>query len=197
MRWTPYKWLDLDKLFNKLLKNNDIIEIKYFTAIVKWSEKNKTRRPNQTNYINAIKKQIPHLKVIEGHFLDNVQKIGKDVNPPHKLRKVITREEKGTDVNLAINIVDDVHTRDFDCICLVSNDSDLSQALKISQDNKKSVVLIAPITYENLKKKRTFPTKHLKQYANVVLPFIHKNELSKSLLPSSVKQYKCPKDWET
>ena len=157
LRWTPYKWLDLEKLFNKLLKNNDIIEIKYFTAIVKGSETNKSRKPNQINYINAIKNQTSCLRVIEGHFLDNVQKIGKDVDPPHVLRKIMTREEKWTDVNLAIHIVNDVHTRDFDCVCLVSNDSDLAEALKISQDNEKSVVLITPITYENLKKKGLSP----------------------------------------
>ena len=129
--------MNLEKLFNRLLKNNDIIEIKYFTAIVKGSEKNKSRRPNQINYVNAIKKQTSCLKVIEGHFLDNVQKIGKDIKPPHVLRKIKTREEKWTDVNLAIHVVNDVHTRNFDCVCLVSNDSDLAEALKISQDIKK------------------------------------------------------------
>jgi uncharacterized LabA/DUF88 family protein len=56
-----------------------------------------------------------------------------------KFANVIKTEEKGSDVNLAVHMLNDAWLDKFDCAVLVSNDSDLAEALKIvnRQLNKK------------------------------------------------------------
>jgi hypothetical protein len=45
-----------------------------------------------------------------------------------------------------VHIVHDSHSRDdIEAICLISNDTDLYEALKISKDLNKEIYLIAPI----------------------------------------------------
>jgi hypothetical protein len=69
---TPYKWLDLKKLVSLLLQpHHQIVEIKYFTAIVygRFDSKQPIR---QKTYIRALEKFIPELSVHYGHFMSHV-----------------------------------------------------------------------------------------------------------------------------
>lgn len=53
--------------------------------------------------------------------------------PPQKIR-VYQPEEKGSDVNLATHLVNDAHLNDYDCAVVLSNDSDLKEAIRIAKD---------------------------------------------------------------
>lgn len=66
---TPYKWLDFKSLFTKLLSDkNDIIEIKYFTAIV--SGKHSPQKPlKQSTFLRVLKAFIPEMEILYGHLL--------------------------------------------------------------------------------------------------------------------------------
>lgn len=197
---SQYKWLDIEKLVKSMLKSNEILEIKYFFAWVKWDERDPNKKLRQETYINALIKHIPIFKCYEWQFFENVIKSWKDIEPPHTFRKIHTREEKWTDVNLAVHIVNDTHTvPELECICLVSNDSDLSEAIKISKNVWKSIVTIAPITYEKLKwlnwNKKIPVSYKLRQYSDVILPFIHSDYLSGSQLPQTVWEFTCPSEW--
>ena len=66
---TPYKWLDFKSLFEKLLsKNNEITQIKYFTALV--SGKTNPQKPiRQQIYLRALQSFIPKIEIYYGHFL--------------------------------------------------------------------------------------------------------------------------------
>ena len=56
---TPHKWLDFKSLFFKLLgSQNDILAIKYYTAIVSGIQ-NPQQPVKQKIYINALKAYIP------------------------------------------------------------------------------------------------------------------------------------------
>lgn len=58
---------------------------------------------------------------------------------------VIKTEEKGSDVNLAVQLLNDSWENKFDCAIVVSNDSDLAEALKlVSQQKNKIVGVINP-----------------------------------------------------
>ena len=55
--------------------------------------------------------------------------------PKHgNLIEVFRTEEKGSDVNLAVHLVNDVHQNTFDCAVVISNDSDLAKAMRIVKD---------------------------------------------------------------
>jgi|PersoiStandDraft_1058852.scaffolds.fasta_scaffold141252_2 uncharacterized LabA/DUF88 family protein len=45
--------------------------------------------------------------------------------------RVLRSEEKGTDVNLAAHLVHDAHRNRFEAAAVISNDSDLKEAVRI------------------------------------------------------------------
>jgi uncharacterized LabA/DUF88 family protein len=53
-------------------------------------------------------------------------------------------EEKGSDVNLAVCMVDDCWRNHYDCAVVVSNDSDLQLALKLVRAKQRTIGLITP-----------------------------------------------------
>lgn len=191
LKKTAYKWLDVQALVNALLTNNDIIEIKYFTAPVKGNENRPLRRTNQKAYTDALQAHIPHLQIIEGYYISK-QKTVKNLNPPPYTVEAIIREEKGTDVNIAVEIVKDSLTREFDCVVLISNDSDLARSIKIAKnDGKKMVVTIAPvIAYSGV-----FSSRSLKKLSDFHFANISTQILAKSQLPLSINGIECPKEW--
>lgn len=135
---TQFKWLDFKKLLQHLLDlKHQIIAIKYFTAMV--SGKIDPDQPiRQKTYIRALKKFIPEISVYMGHFMSHdvykpiaypIDKrlFGKNI----KFVKIIKSEEKGSDVNLAVHLLNDAWQDLYDCAVVISNDSDLSEALRL------------------------------------------------------------------
>ena len=60
LKKSPYKWLDLQTLFEKLLGNyNTIIEIKYFTARVSAREGDPGAPNRQNAYLKALDLSYP------------------------------------------------------------------------------------------------------------------------------------------
>ncbi|NQT67514.1 MAG: NYN domain-containing protein [Actinobacteria bacterium] len=144
---TPYKWLDFKSLFVKLLgQNHDISAIKYYTALVS-GIKDPQQPIRQQIYLNALQTYIPELSVHYGSFLTN-KKWMPLVNPISntKFVEVIKTDEKGSDVNLAVHLVNDAWKNYYDCAVIVSNDSDLYEAMRIVKDelNKLIGLIILP-----------------------------------------------------
>jgi len=188
VKGTPYKWLDLNSLFTNLLgTKNNILKIKYFTAIV--SGRIDPDQPiRQKTYIRALEKHIPELEVYYGHFLSHIVDAPLAGKMPLKFVKIIKAEEKGSDVNLAVHLLNDAWLNKFDCAIIVSNDSDLVEALRIVKNDLKKVVgLLTPV--DN-------PSMELKKYSTFIKQ-IRKGVLSVSQLPDPIPGtniYK-PKTW--
>ena len=142
LKGSPYKWLDLKAFVSNLLQPHNIItEIKYFTAIV--SGRIDTTQPiRQKTYIRALEKYIPEISVYYGHFLSHVVSapIAPLANPP-KFTKIYKTEEKGSDVNLAIHILNDAWLDKYDCAIIISNDSDLAEPLHLIREQHKEKVI--------------------------------------------------------
>jgi len=176
---TPYRWLDFKSLFVKLLGEKYKIEsIKYFTAIV--SGKNDPRKPiRQQTYIRALTKHISEVSVHLGLFKSHVIKAPLAFpTETKKFEKVIKTEEKGSDVNLSVHLLNDAWLNKYDCAIIVSNDSDLSEAIRLVKvDHNKQIGLILP---ENC-----FSSKKLINYADFIKR-IRKGPLSDSQLPSII-----------
>jgi uncharacterized LabA/DUF88 family protein len=120
------KWLNLEGWLSKVFPQNDIQKIKYFTAKVS-GKRDPTKPIRQETYLRALK-TLPSVEIIEGSFLTKQAKI-QITSDVCILAKVL--EEKGTDVNLAVHLVNDAHFNRFDTAIVVSNDSDLAEAIKI------------------------------------------------------------------
>ena len=127
---TPYKWLDLSKLCSLLLPKDQIQEIKYFTALVKGRPHDPDQPIRQQAYIRALE-TIPNLSVIYGAFLTHPVRMVKTGSNPRQWVRVDKTEEKGSDVNLASNLLLDAFTNKIDIAVLVTNDSDLAEPVRI------------------------------------------------------------------
>lgn len=188
LKYSNCKWLDFMSMFEKLLTSkNDIIKIKYFTANVSGKyDQNKPRR--QSTYLRALKSYIPEIEIIKGHFQTH-EIMMPLVSIPHKRVKVLKTEEKCTDVNLAVHLVNDGQKGLYDCAVVLSNDGDLLEAMKIVHDELKLCVgLVTP--------GKAKISKSLIKYATFKKR-IRKNILKLSQLPNPIPKTKIykPKGW--
>ncbi|MDL1910886.1 NYN domain-containing protein [Chloroflexi bacterium CFX6] len=180
LKGTPYKWLNVMALCNFLLPKNQIVGIKYFTALVT-ARPNDPHQPNrQQIYLRALR-TIPGLKIIYGRFLEHVIMMPLAYPEPEGARyaRVIKTEEKGSDVNIASHIINDGHKGRYDAAILISNDSDLAEPVKIVRNELKYPVgILNPIPDK--------PSHQLRKYATFVKP-IRKGILGASQFPSTLR----------
>jgi len=185
---TPHKWLDLKKLCRMVLDDtHEICGIKYFTALV--SGKIDPRKPiKQQSYIRALQKTIPELSVHYGHFLTNPAWAVLADSQQQKV-KIIKTEEKGSDVNLAVHVVNDAWLDKYDCAIILSNDSDLAEAVNLvkKHHNKKVGLMLPP---------SCIPSKTLMRASDFVKK-IRYNVLEASQMPSKIAgtNIRKPADW--
>lgn len=133
LKGTPYKWLDLKTLCQTVLRpENDIRSIKYFTADVSPTPSDPEVNVRQQVYLRALRAQIPEITIIKGQFRSHV--VTKKLHPPingYRYATVLETKEKGSDVNLAVHLVNDAWLDAFDCAVVISGDSDLAESMRL------------------------------------------------------------------
>jgi hypothetical protein len=146
LKGTPYKWLDLCAYFERALPPGyDLQRIKYFTARVTALPHDPLAPARQDVYLRALRAHNGgRIAITEGHFSVKNVRLPLTANPS-KIVEVIKTEEKGSDVNLAVELVNDAWAGVFDCAVVVSNDADLERAMKITkQGMHRKVLLFTP-----------------------------------------------------
>jgi hypothetical protein len=68
VKGTPYRWLDLRALSQRILPENAIHRVRYFTALVDPRPDDPRQRQRQETYIRALR-TVPGLEVHYGTFL--------------------------------------------------------------------------------------------------------------------------------
>jgi len=180
VRHTPYKWLNPGSLFRHLLgPQNQLTRIKYFTARIQPTPHDPDVHLRQDAYLRALQVACPLLELQFGHFLrHNIWM--EHANPPPAKVEVWKNEEKGSDVNLALQLLNDAWQDNYDCAVIVSNDSDLAEALRlVKTQHHKLIGLVTP----GAPKRKT--SQQLQQYADFVKP-IRTWMLQNSQLPSPI-----------
>lgn len=133
VKGTAYKWLDLQALCRAMLwSENEIVGIKYFTALVRPLPDNPQQQTRQKMYLRALQ-TIPHLEIIEGYYLSHNLRMPL-ANPENGMPRcvlVTKTEEKGSDVNIASHMLVDAFDNAYDCAVLISGDSDLTLPVKM------------------------------------------------------------------
>lgn len=146
LKGTPYRWIDLCALADILLPKSNVVSVKYFTARVSGSPTDPNKPRRQETYFRALA-QNPRLQRIEGTFLSNIKRMPVHQPGPGQDRSVMVRatEEKGSDVNLAVHLVHDGHLGRYETAVVISNDSDLAEAIRlVREDLKLPVGVISP-----------------------------------------------------
>ena len=180
VKGTDYKWLDLMALCQNLLDRQHAIDtINYYTTKLKGAKR--SRKPERQGiYWRALQKYIPQLRIKLGLFQQRKVMMPRADNE-EKFVYVIRTEEKGTDVNLAVNLLNDMWLDKYDCAVIISNDSDLAEAMcLVRKHSEKILILIPPF----LPKKRPISGK-LIQYAHYVHP-VRNSVLANSQLPDII-----------
>jgi uncharacterized LabA/DUF88 family protein len=137
---TPHKWLDFEKFIGFLRPGDDILRIYYFTALVTGA-----RRARQQTFLSALSTR-PRMEIVLGKFLEkNVTcRVTTCASNGSKLFKM--PEEKRTDVNIAVYMVDDAYQNACDHFVLISGDSDLVPAVQRIKQRfpRKSITVYVP-----------------------------------------------------
>jgi len=132
LKGTPFKWLNLSELCRLLLPKDEILQIKYYTAIVDARLDDPNAPTRQQFYLRALG-TIPNLSIHFGHFLTQkrwLRVVSPGKTAPNKVL-VFKTEEKGSDVNLATHLVRDGFRREYEVAVLITNDSDLLEPIRI------------------------------------------------------------------
>ena len=140
LKGTPYKWVDLSRLASLLLpeSKHEILKIKFFTARIDARPNDPDAPDRQASYLKALELHCPNVEIIYGHFLSHCAK--RPFAPPKSgWADVILTEEKGTDVNLAVHLLNDAWLDAYDCAAVVSNDSDLAEAMRLAKSRGKLI----------------------------------------------------------
>lgn len=138
VRPTPYKWLDIVRLFQEhiLLPDTELLEVRYYTAPVLGSLCDDPESPQrQRQYLQALRKLHPEkLTILEGKLVKStpILRLAEAIPEAPELTtaKVITLTEKKTDVNIASDMLSAVFLGQCEQVVLCSNDSDMEGALK-------------------------------------------------------------------
>ncbi|MBU6339177.1 MAG: NYN domain-containing protein [Rickettsiales bacterium] len=134
------KWVN-PKVFCKFFINNkseEIKRVKFFTAFP--NHKNQDVQERYKAFTGALKHY--DIEVIEGNFKRKLVKF----NHNNQEFTRLTHEEKESDVNLALAILEDAYEKISDKILVVTNDSDIAPAIKMAlqKNNQLKINIVTP-----------------------------------------------------
>lgn len=128
----------------------DVLKVKYFTAHVDGREH--ADDPNrQQVYLRALKAKNPGvIEIILGSFRTDAKR-RRLAHAPRSFKNMATEqsvyimqtEEKGSDVNLAVHLVNDAWMDEYDLALIISNDSDLIEGIKLVREHCHKHVAVA------------------------------------------------------
>ena len=134
-RGAGVKWLDLSALGRRLLPQNDVILIRYFTARVSARPHDPGLPDRQQAYLRALTAS-PDVRVHLGEFKVSYPLMAEYVpaapaDRPPRMVRVIKTEEKGSDVNIGAYMMLDACQGRCDVAVLMTNDSDLQEPVRL------------------------------------------------------------------
>jgi 6-hydroxy-3-succinoylpyridine 3-monooxygenase len=187
---SPDKWLNLQKYFELLRQNDDLQKIWYFTAKVSGS-----KLAAQETYLDALG-TLPLVEVVFGLYKLKNLKCRVDKCAYQGGRSYKVPEEKGTDVNIALQMIDDAYQGACDRMILVSGDSDLVPAVKLVKKRCPEVQITVYIPATNPKRGaatelRSATDKH----KTLPLQLLSKAQFPQSLMGASGKIIHKPSHW--
>jgi uncharacterized LabA/DUF88 family protein len=133
-----YKWCDLRKLSTQFIdkETQEIKKIYFFSAYCAW---NKSKRERHKNYVKVLLEHrgvytvLGKFRKVKKNFVDSMDVlkcVPYVIKPFLKKLEYQTFEEKETDVNMALKILEHAFLDDYDHAFILSGDSDLAGAIR-------------------------------------------------------------------
>ncbi len=142
---TPFRWVNVKQIALNALRHasirHEIVAVKYFTARVSRTAADPGKQIRQDIYLRAQQSISPEFGAYFGEFRRQRKRMPLVTSNGGfgPLAEVWATEEKGSDVNLAVQLVNDAWANAFDLAVVVSNDSDLKPALQLVKHRGKKV----------------------------------------------------------
>lgn len=210
LKRTPYKWLDLFRLFDSHILRTGAINlsgtgeplpafellplgIKYFTAEIleKVAAHGSDSLSSQARYHTALRKLYSDkIECIKGYYsiIQSKAKIVDAEEPdrwPRDCQEILVwkPEEKQSDVNLALHLYHDAITGQVDHAVVVTNDTDIAPSLEMVRRNTKTIIGLVVPTRDSAR----VPNEDLAKLAHWVRGHITDEELRLSQLPRVIQ----------
>jgi uncharacterized LabA/DUF88 family protein len=139
-----FNWLNYRSLLESLLMSDEIVgDIYFFTAICEDFGHDSVTRHSQ--YITAL--EFLNIKIIQGYFSKKLKKCRVQGCNYKGDRRFPDREEKQTDVNIALALLRDAIEDKYDKCFLLSGDNDFANVLITVMElfpNKKAGLITPP-----------------------------------------------------
>lgn len=190
VRGTAYKWLNFEVYCAKLHPQDEIVKIRYFTSEVQGAT-----QPNQKAFWRALG-TTPLVKIQQGKFKRA------EVRCEHRNCTLVgdrtfhRLQEKRTDVNIAVNMVDDAHRNACDNMVIISGDSDLVPAVMLVRASFKNIttfVYVPGQAYEERKANELMQAAHFGRPLNT--SFLGDCQFPDEFTDQYGRPVKKPKDW--
>jgi len=132
LKGSSLKWLNPVRMATLLLPGHTIIATHYFSANVSARPGDPDQPIRQQTYLRALR-TLPNFTIHLGYFLGHAVRMSLAHPPPGgPATAVVWRtDEKGSDVNLATQILVDGFDDAYECAVLVTNDSDLLAPISV------------------------------------------------------------------
>ncbi|MBI3331391.1 NYN domain-containing protein [Candidatus Peregrinibacteria bacterium] len=193
-----YKWLHIKTLCSQfVLPTEHMRQVLYFTAYSTWDQQKKDRHQKYVQALsaNGVQVILGSYQKVTKNFFRGKNKVIKSSVPEMLLPKELifeTYEEKRTDVNIAVKILEYAYKNLFDHAIIFSGDSDLVPAIESVRKTfpAKKFTCVLPINGKG------------KRIASACGNILQMNEkhLKISLFPKTVTagkiQIACPKEWQ-
>ena len=220
LKGSENKWLNPEVLVRHLLPLDEIVHIRYFTALVNVRPDDPRIQTRHATYLRALSSSSL-ISIHRGRFTTRVKtRILADAFEPHtqlfrpsfrpqrlfslmwhdKVRRrtdsvtrarVVIEEEKGSDVNLGAYLVNDAARQLIDKALIISNDSDLTEAITLARGFGIPVGIANPHS--------TPTSKHLRSVSSFEIP-LRANVLARAQFPDTVidehgRETHKPREW--
>ena len=122
---------------------------------------------------------MPEIQICFGRFIAKqiVRPLAVPPRAGSRFVRVLSAEEKGSDVNLASHLIHDAWKGEYEAAVVVSNDTDLEEPIRIvAQELNKPVGLICP---------KGDPASHLKNVATFIRR-INNSRLARNQYPPTI-----------
>ena len=189
---TPFKWLNIHQMCELHLPKDQVVGVKYFTAKIISRPDDPQRHIRQQVYLRALR-TLPNFEIIYGHYSEYPKWMRLASTQPggSNFAEVTKTEEKGSDVNIAVNLLHDGYQKKYELAVFVTNDSDLLSAIQIVQnDLGLKVGILNP---------QKHPSKVLKNEA-IFIRNLRRGILKAAQFPTTLTDAKgsfyMPGDWE-
>lgn len=191
LKGTPWKWLDLQRYFETLRNDDEIVEIAYFTALSLGSGATQAR---QRTYLDALR-ELPKVEIIYGKYRPKTVQCTV-VCPHNGNRSFNVPEEKQTDVAIGVRMMDDAYRDRCDRLIIVSGDGDMVPAIKMVRDRFPEKTTHAYIPALNPKRAAAYDVRRAAHKARTLpVALIEKCQLPEEITTASGATIRKPNQW--